>query len=85
MTRSKRVKENQVNASHIVLERKLRFLSASQISMIDNVLKDVSPYGEVKLRVEKGKLSFVAQTKSYDAFKLQKPEGMQEIGNTSGK
>ena len=81
MARSKKVREGAAANSHILLERKPRFLSASQIYMIDEVLEEVSPFGEIRLRVDQGELSFVAQTKSYDALKLQRPEGMREIAD----
>lgn len=80
MASSRQVRDQGSGPIHILLERRLRFLSAHQISIIDNILKEISPFGEVRMRVEKGELCFVAQTKSYDAFKLQRPEGEQEIG-----
>jgi hypothetical protein len=85
MARSKKMRVQASDNNHILLERKPRFLSAPQISLIDEVLEEVSPYGEIRLRVDKGGLRFVAQTKSYDALKLQRPEGMREISVGKGK
>ena len=84
MARIKKAKGAPYGPCQILLDRKLRFLSAAQISKIDDVLVEVSPFGEVRLRVKRGKLSFVAQTKSFDAFKLQRPGGRREISNSRG-
>jgi hypothetical protein len=78
MARSIRTRDAEERPIHINLERELRFLSASQVAMIDDVLMDVSPYGEVRLRLRNGELSFIAQTKSYDAYKLQQLERPDE-------
>ena len=63
---------------HIRLDNGLRFLSPEQILMIDEMLDKVAPFGEVTLRVKDGKLKFVAQSKSYDALKLQRPHALEE-------
>ena len=59
--------------------------------MIDEMLDRGAPFGEVTLRVKDGKLKFVAQSKSYDALKLQRPNALEEelnndksTSNTSG-
>ena len=56
------------------LARRLKFLSAGEISFIDDLLSSVGTFGEVRLRVEKGRLRFVDHTKSYDALKLDRQE-----------
>ena len=62
----------------IQLQNGLRFLNSDQILMIDEMLDKVAPFGEVTLRVKDGKLKFVAQSKSYDALKLQRPNALEE-------
>jgi hypothetical protein len=58
--------------THVTYERpELRFLVASQISMIDEALAAVGEFGEVRLIVEKGRLRFVVTQKSFDAQKWQ--------------
>ena len=57
----------------IRLEEPLRFLRPDQISLIDSLLKDVAPFGEVRLRVQEGDLRSAMQSKSYDAYKLSRP------------
>jgi len=52
------------------LERRLSFLSAREITMIDDLLASVSPFGEVRLAVQKGRLRFVSSVKSHDALQL---------------
>lgn len=52
----------------------LSFLSQSDVRMIDDLLMEVSPYGEVLLKVQKGRLRFIAKTKTLDAFKWKQPE-----------
>ena len=49
--------------------KSLKFLGRSQIKMIDQALAAVSPYGEVQLVVEKGRLRFVVTKNSLDALK----------------
>jgi hypothetical protein len=58
----------------VKLDRRLRFLTPNQIEMIDEMLDSVTPYGEVTLRVQKGKLRCIAKSKSYDAIKMQRPD-----------
>lgn len=60
--------------SRVKLEKKLRFLTPRQIAMIDEMLDSVTPYGEVILRVQKGRLRCIAKSKSYDAIKMQRPD-----------
>lgn len=58
------------------LDRRLKFLSPREITVIDDLLASVSPFGEVHLAVQKGKLRFVSSVKSHDAFQLTgKSEG----------
>ena len=56
------------------LARRLKFLSACEISFIDDLFSSVGTFGEVRLRVEKGRLRFVEITKSYDALKWDRQE-----------
>ena len=62
----------------VELDKGLRFLTPEQVSLIDELLDGVKPFGEVKLRVEEGKLTFAAESKSYDALKLQRPNALEE-------
>jgi len=59
-----------VGHSMLELEHRLRFLTAKEINVIDDLLTSVSPFGEVRLAVEKGRLRFVSSVKSHDAFQL---------------
>lgn len=52
------------------LERGLRFLTPREITMIDDLLFSVAPFGEVRLAVQKGRLRFVSSVKSHDALQL---------------
>lgn len=63
----------QAAAGHctLELERRLKFLTPKEISVIDDLLASVSPFGEVRLAVQKGKLRFVSSVKSHDAFQLR--------------
>jgi hypothetical protein len=60
--------------NRIKLDRELRFLTPRQIEMIDEMLDNVTPFGEVTLRVQKGRLRCIAKSKSYDAIKIQRPD-----------
>jgi len=51
--------------------RGLRFLSPHQVVMVDQALRSVGDYGEVRLVVSKGKLRFIVTQKSYDALKWE--------------
>jgi hypothetical protein len=53
------------------VEDALRFLSASQIQMIDEALSAVGEFGEVRLVVQKGLLRFVVTQKSHDALQWE--------------
>jgi hypothetical protein len=46
-------------------------LHAKQIAMIEEALRSVGEYGEVRLVVEKGRLRFLITQKSYDTLKWQ--------------
>jgi hypothetical protein len=45
------------------------FLEDVQIRMIDEALRSLGEYGEVRLVVEKGRLRFLITQKSFDALK----------------
>jgi hypothetical protein len=60
--------------TRVKLEKKLCFLTPRQITMIDELLESVTPYGEVILRIQKGKLRCIAECKSFDAIKMQRPD-----------
>ncbi len=70
--------ERDKDSKRVRLEKNLRFLTPSQIEMIDEMLDSVTPYGEVILRVQKGRLKCIAKSKSYDAFKIQQPNSKCE-------
>ena len=59
--------------TRVKLEQNLRFLTPRQIAMIDEMLDSVTPFGEVTLRIQKGRLRCIAKSKSYDAMKMQRP------------
>lgn len=48
-----------------------KFLQPRQIAMIDEALHSLGEYGEVRLIVEKGRLRFLVQQKSFDTLKWQ--------------
>lgn len=47
----------------------LTFLSPGQVMMIDEALKALGDYGEIRLIIEKGRLRFLVTQKSIDALK----------------
>jgi len=49
----------------------LQFLERQQIPMVDEALRSLGDYGEVRLIVEKGRLRFLVTQRSYDALKWQ--------------
>jgi len=49
-------------------QRALRFLTATQVQMIDQALGDISPFGEVRLVKVKGRLRFIQKLDSRDAL-----------------
>jgi hypothetical protein len=53
---------------------KLRFLSASQLKKIDEVLSELGEYGEVRLVVQHGELRYINKMES---FKVRKNETNQ--------
>jgi len=75
--------DREISAEHgkgktrVKLEKKLCFLTPRQIIMIDEMLESVTPFGEVILRIQKGKLRCIAECKSYDAIKMQRPESKE--------
>jgi hypothetical protein len=48
-----------------------QFLQPHQIAMIDEALRSLGEFGEVRLIVEKGRLRFVVTQKSFDALKWE--------------
>jgi hypothetical protein len=56
----------------------LTFLSPEQVQMIDEALKVLGEYGELRLIVEKGRLRFLVTQKSIDALKWR--PGLLENG-----
>lgn len=46
-------------------------LQAHQIAMIEEALRAVGDFGEVRLIVEKGRLRFLVTQRSFDALKWQ--------------
>jgi hypothetical protein len=52
-------------------KKSYRFLHPRQVEMIDEALRALGPYGEVRLIVEKGRLRFVVTQTSHDALKWQ--------------
>ena len=70
--------ENRVQLKH-----PLRFLTPDQILMIDEMLDNVTPYGEVTLRIKDCELKFASQSKSYDALKLQRPNALERKLNST--
>jgi hypothetical protein len=49
----------------------LKFLSESQVRMIDEALSAVGEFGEVRLVVQKGRIRYVVVEKSHDALKWE--------------
>lgn len=49
----------------------LHLLHPRQIEMIEEALRSVGDYGEVRLIVEKGRLRFLVTQKSFDTLKWQ--------------
>jgi hypothetical protein len=66
--------EHGKGKTRVKLEKKLCFLTPRQIIMIDDMLESVTPFGEVILRIQKGRLRCIAECKSYDAIKMQRPD-----------
>jgi hypothetical protein len=56
-----------------------QFLQPQQIAMIDEALRSLGEFGEVRLIVEKGRLRFVVTQKSFDALKWE-PGSLIEDG-----
>ena len=57
------------------LQRRLKFLSPREISGIDDLLRSVSPVGEVRPAVEKAMLRFVPSVKGLDGFQRTAKSG----------
>lgn len=51
--------------------RDQRFLQPEQIEMIEEALRSLGQFGEVRLIVENGRLRFLITQKSFDVFKWQ--------------
>ncbi len=47
------------------------YLEPGQVAMIEEALRSVGEYGEIRLIVEKGRLRFLITQKSFDALKWQ--------------
>jgi hypothetical protein len=56
-----------------------QFLQPHQVAMIDEALRSLGDFGEVRLIVEKGRLRFVVTQKSFDALKWE-PGSLLEDG-----
>ena len=48
-----------------------QFLNSEQVLMIDEALRSLGEFGELRLVVEKGRLRFLVTQKSYDAMKVR--------------
>lgn len=70
MDKAKAPKGAGVAHATLELDHRLSFLNAREITMIDDLLKSVAPFGEVRLMVQKGRLRFVSSVKSHDALEL---------------
>jgi hypothetical protein len=57
----------------------LKFLSESQVRMVDEALAAVGQFGEVRLVVQKGRIRYVVVEKSHDALKWE--AGIAEGGD----
>jgi hypothetical protein len=57
------------------LTKSQRLLQQHQIDMIEEALRSIGDYGEVRLIVEKGRLRFLVTQKSIDTLKWQ-PGGL---------
>ena len=53
---------------------RLKYLKPEQLAMIEDALRNLGEYGEVRLVVEKGRLRFIVTQKSYDVLKWQAGE-----------
>jgi hypothetical protein len=60
------------------------FLQPHQVAMIDEALRSLGDFGEVRLIVEKGRLRFVVTQKSYDALKWE-PGSLTDNGFFSAR
>ncbi len=54
--------------AHLDVDKKRR-LTKQQVAMIEEALRALGDFGEVRLVVEKGRLRFIVTQKSYDALK----------------
>ena len=54
------------------------FLRSRQVHMIDEALRSLGAFGEVRLVVEKGRLRFIITQKSYDALRWYPGRLMEE-------
>ena len=70
MQKMERSKPSTMGPLMLKLERGLKFLTPREITMIDDLLSSVAPFGEVRLAVQKGRLRFVSSVKSHDALQL---------------
>lgn len=70
--------ETQTNML-IEIREWLKFLSESQVRMVDEALAAVGQFGEVRLVVQKGRIRYVVVEKSHDALKWE--AGIAEGGD----
>ncbi len=59
-----RIAENDIGRDN-------HYLEPGQVAMIEEALRSVGEYGEIRLIVEKGRLRFLITQKSFDALKWQ--------------
>jgi hypothetical protein len=64
--------ELEAKETCVELKRKLQKLTSRQVTVIDQMLAAVSPFGEVVLVIRGGLLHSATGIKSYDAFQWQR-------------
>ena len=69
----------------IYLEEPLQCLRLDQIALIDTLLHEVAPFGEVRLQLQSGEIRVAKQSKSYDAYKLSRPLSLRKWENEEGR
>jgi hypothetical protein len=70
---------SSLSTRHHLSNSASQFLQPHQIAMIDEALRSLGQFGEVRLIVEKGRLRFVVTQKSFDALKWE-PGSLIENG-----
>ena len=71
---------NRIYSPRIDADTEAKFLTSSQLAMIDEALGCIGEYGEVRLIVEKGRLRFVVTQQSFDALKWRPGSIRKEHG-----